>query len=122
MSIISDSDIVNRITELVYQINPEVSFRKKYGGIVFELSKNDHHSLIGGIYRYARHASLELSNGSALIDPGGVLEGTGKFRRHVKLTSVEEIESKGCPALLMQAMLQAAIYIDSEPHSKTDQP
>ncbi len=122
MNIISDSDIVNRIIELVYEINPDVSFQTRYGGIVFELCNNGHCRLLGGIYRYKRHASLELSQGSSLMDPSGVLEGTGKFRRHVKLKSVVEIESKGCHALLLQAMLQATIDRDSEPHSKTDQP
>jgi hypothetical protein len=34
---------------------------------------------------YAAHANVGFFNGSALADPAGLLEGTGKRMRHVKL-------------------------------------
>jgi len=36
--------------------------------------------------------NLQLANGALLDDPTGLLEGTGKRVRHVKLRSVDDVE------------------------------
>jgi len=62
----------------------------KYGGLVFSLSN----TLIGGIYVYEKHVSIEFSNGAELPDSNHILEGKGKKRRHIKIHSVEDIGKK----------------------------
>ncbi|MDD4912118.1 MAG: DUF1801 domain-containing protein [Sideroxydans sp.] len=66
-----------------------ISEEVKYGGILFAADKP-----FCGIFSYAKHVSLEFSAGAALPDKHKVLEGDGKLRRHIKLFSIQDIESK----------------------------
>lgn len=66
-----------------------VSEEVKYGGILFTADKS-----FCGIFSYANHVSLEFSAGAALPDKHRVLEGSGKLRRHIKLTASQDVEDK----------------------------
>lgn len=50
---------------------------------------------------YTSHVSVGFYVGSAMADPHRLLEGSGKFMRHVKLRSGAEVE--GLPALIHTA-------------------
>lgn len=50
------------------------------------------------------HVTLGFSRGTSLADPGGLLEGTGKNLRHVKLNKVEQL----CDPNLQELVLEAA--------------
>jgi len=63
-----------------------------YGGIGIYLGDE----LIGGIYVSKNHVSLVFSDGCKLEDTYKVLEGSGKFRRHIKVRELAEIDSKHC--------------------------
>ena len=56
------------------------------------------------ISAHKAHANLGFARGSSMPDPDGVIEGTGKNMRHVKVRSVEAAES---PAV--QRLIEAAI-------------
>lgn len=79
---------------------PTANPRPMYGGIVFELEIDNPKSRIGGVYGYEHHVSVEFANGTSLPDVHGVLEGTGKFRRHIKLKTLSDIEGKHCKHFL----------------------
>lgn len=49
------------------------------------------------------HANLGLARGASLPDPKGLIEGTGKNLRHVKLRSVADVERSGLRGLLEDA-------------------
>ena len=66
-----------------------------YGGIMF----ND----FTGLFIRKNHISLEFVNGFELDDPHKHLEGTGKFRRHVKIRSKEDIKEKEVESFVKQA-------------------
>lgn len=66
-----------------------ISEEVKYGGILFAADKP-----FCGIFSYAKHVSLEFGAGAALPDKHKVLEGDGKLRRHIKLASIQDVESK----------------------------
>ncbi len=70
----------------------------KYGGIMFAKDGED----FGGIFVYKNHCSIEFGYGANLHDPDGFLEGGGKFRRHLKIRTKEDIHKK-----------QAAIFIQN---------
>ena len=72
----------------------------KYGGIVF-FKDNE---LIGGIFPYKRHLSIEFGNGAQLTDPDSILEGKGKFRRHIKLKSVKDIRKKNVKEFVCESI------------------
>lgn len=48
--------------------------------------------------------NLGFLYGTKLSDPEGLLEGTGKLLRHVKISRVEEIEKPAIKALLVAAL------------------
>jgi hypothetical protein len=81
--------IRNQILGVKLASNETVKEEVKYGGILFAVEQ-----AFCGVFAYANHVSLEFGEGASLLDQFNVLEGKGKFRRHIKLTSIEEIESK----------------------------
>ena len=62
----------------------------KYGGLVFYRQGE----LIAGIFPYKQHLSVEFSNGVRFTDSDGLLEGKGKYRRHLKIRSKQDIDTK----------------------------
>ena len=49
------------------------------------------------------HITLGFIRGTSLPDPEGLLEGTGKNLRHVKIRSVDDLKRKGLRQLLKSA-------------------
>ncbi len=98
------AQIVEMLRELVIDMAPDADFRPMYGGTIIELVKDDPKSRIGGFYAYADYVSFEFAKGHSFLDPRSVLEGSGKFRRHVKLYDHNDIETKGCGSFLQQAL------------------
>ncbi len=72
----------------------------KYGGLVFSLSN----TLIGGIYVYEKHLSIEFSHGAELSDPDHTLEGKGKKRRHIKIYLMGDIGEKKVDYFVRQVL------------------
>lgn len=81
--------LVQSLRKLILGLDAAVSEEVKYGGILFAAGKP-----FCGIFSYANHVSLEFSDGASLPDKHKVLEGEGKLRRHIKLTAIQDIESK----------------------------
>ena len=52
---------------------------------------------------FTAHVNVGFFNGVALADPAGLLEGTGKFMRHVKLKPGQEIDSRALALLIERA-------------------
>jgi len=81
--------IFQKLRDIVFAVYPQVKERIIYGGIMFSFGKD-----IGGIFPYKKHISFEFGNGYKMKDPNGLLEGKGKFRRHLKLASITDIKTK----------------------------
>ena len=81
--------LVSRLRAVILAVGPEVTEEVKYGGLLFSAGRP-----FCGVFAYRQHVSLEFSEGAGLADPGQVLEGTGKYRRHIKLRSVDDITGK----------------------------
>lgn len=56
------------------------------------------------------HVNLGFYHGAALTDPSGLLEGTGKNLRHVKLHDVASAKSPAITALLREAIADRKRY------------
>ena len=84
------------LVEYLMTQEPTANPRPMYGGTIFELEVDNPKSRIGGVYGYANHVSIEFAKGTFLSDPHGVLEGSGKYRRHIKLFRLSDIEDKHC--------------------------
>lgn len=98
------AEIIGNLEEIIIELAPDANLPPMYGGNVIELEKDNPKSRIGGFYAYVEYVSLEFANGVQFDDPDGVLEGTGKFRRHVKLRCIDDIEAKACKCFLEQAL------------------
>ena len=57
---------------------------------------------------YTAHVNLGIANGATLPDPAGLLAGTGKRHRHVRLTTLAEVSQPALRALLQAARERAA--------------
>ena len=78
-------------------------WRPMYGGLVFELEDAVHKTQIGGVFISKKHVSFEFSKGYLMDDPKGLLEGGGKFRRHLKLRSFNDVADKNLIGFFKQA-------------------
>jgi hypothetical protein len=56
--------------------------------------------LLFAIIAHREHVNLQLADGAALPDPDGLVEGTGKRIRHVKIRSTEAATSPAVRALI----------------------
>lgn len=52
---------------------------------------------------FKSYMNLGFLRGTELPDPDGLLEGTGKLLRHIKIRSIEDVERPGVRALLVAA-------------------
>ena len=84
--------LVQGLRQAVLALGRDVTEEVKYGGLLFSAGKP-----FCGVFSYSGHVSLEFGNGAQLDDPHRVLEGKGKLRRHIQLSSVEELLSRHVP-------------------------
>lgn len=92
--------IIKPIRRIFLGSNKELTEDIKYGGLVFNLSN----VLIGGIFPYKEHISIEFSNGADFLDPSGMLEGKGKKRRHLKIVKLKDIDDKNLKYFVAEAV------------------
>lgn len=91
--------ILEELRDIVLTQYPEVNERMMYGGIMFSLEDD-----FGGLFVRKQHISFEFGNGFTMKDPKKVLEGAGKFRRHLKIGSLADIEDKEVDFFVKQAV------------------
>ena len=89
--------ILQKCREIVFAIFPDVKERIIYGGIMFTLNED-----FGGIFVSKKHVSFEFTQGYLLNDPNNLLEGAGKFRRHLKLKTVADVMDKQVEVFVKQ--------------------
>lgn len=68
-------------------------YGRKYADLVFALAP------------FQNHVNLMFSRGAALADPAGLLQGTGKKARHVRLEKLADVDDPALNALLRSAIL-----------------
>ncbi len=72
----------------------------KYGGIVYLIEDE----LIGGIFAYSKHVSIEFSHGASFSDPTGVLLGKGAHRRHLSIAAIGDLDVELLQGFIEQAL------------------
>jgi hypothetical protein len=93
-------EIIHLVRHLFHESHRGLTEDIKYGGLVFFRSG----SLIGGVFPYKKHLSIEFSHGADFKDASGLLEGKGKRRRHLKIYDVSDIEEKKAKYFIKQAV------------------
>ena len=91
--------IAESLRRLILETDPDLSESIKWGNPTFER---------GGKVCYLAatkaYVSLGFFNGAALTDPEGIIEGTGKKMRHVKVRVLEDIRSELLSSWVRQAV------------------
>jgi len=93
-------ELVSAIRQLFLQANTALLEGIKYGGLTFSLTDG----LVGGIYVYQQHISIEFSHGVTFKDPDCLLQGNGKYRRHLKIMTPTDINNKQAIYYIQQAV------------------
>ena len=91
-------ELVQALREIL-GLDSSISEEVKYGGFLFSAEKP-----FCGVFSYAKHVSLEFGAGALLPDKFNVLEGEGKLRRHIKLSSAQDISEKHVREYLVLAL------------------
>ncbi len=64
---------------------------------------------------YSKHINISLPSGAGLLDPEGILHGTGKRVRHIKIQDFEDIKKPAVRNILMEARALAIAKLKEEP-------
>lgn len=94
--------IVARLRAMALASGPQITEEVKYGGILFASR-----TWFCGVFAYKNHVTVEFSEGNSLRDPHGVLAGQGKFRRHIRIDSEQDIEAKHVEEYVKTARAQS---------------
>ena len=94
--------IATALRTQVRQLAQKAEERLMYGGVLYYLDDS-----FCGIFSYKTHVSLEFSEGYRFDDPDKLLEGAGKYRRHIKFKHLSEIKEKQAAFYIRQAIALA---------------
>lgn len=84
------ANIVSSLREIVLEVAPECEEKIMYGGIVFFISDR----IFCGIFQRKRYVTVEFDRGYEMDNKLNHLEGSGKYRRHLKIYTKADIEKK----------------------------
>lgn len=94
-------EIVISLRKLILKTFPKSEEEIKYGGLVFIIDKR----LFCGIFLRKNHISVEFDSGAEMSDPDRFLEGSGKYRRHLKIKKFDDIKNKNTGYYLRQSFV-----------------
>lgn len=93
------SILVRDLRDKILKLESDLDEVIKWNNLIYEKD-----GLVCAIVIHKDHVNLEFAQGNELLDPDGMLEGTGKKIRHVKIRNSEEIESKQLTNLIKEAL------------------
>ena len=94
--------LIQKLRKLVQDNNPNINEKMMYGGIMFFIEKN-----FGGLFVSKNHVSFEFTSGALFADPENVLEGKGKYRRHIKFKLDQDLKNEQVKFFVKQAVRDA---------------
>jgi hypothetical protein len=96
-------EIVGFVREIVVGVAPDANEKAMYGGIVFELGHLTPKRLFCGAFVRKEYVTVEFDRGVELRDPKGFLEGIGKYRRHIKVRAMSDVQAKDLEGFINQS-------------------
>jgi hypothetical protein len=88
--------VLSVLPGMIEQVDPP-------SGIIAYGYDRSYKGLVCAIAPHKSHVNLMFSRGTELPDPAGLLEGTGKRARHVKIRSLDDVRHPAVHALLEAA-------------------
>lgn len=96
--------LAQQCRQLVLQVTPDAveGIETAWGGYLL-FKQVQEGNTVCWISLHKKHVSLGFSMGADMSDPAGLLQGTGKRQRHVKIKNAEELQRPALRALLQEA-------------------
>ena len=91
--------IIRALRKTVLSIAPDSEEKVMYGGIIFASPNR----MFCGLFLRKKHVSVEFDLGYLLKDTANHLEGSGKYRRHLKIFSKMDIKIKNTEGFILQS-------------------
>jgi hypothetical protein len=92
---VADDTKLKSVTELLHALVaeavPKATKVAKYGGTLYTLKPEEKEGQFCGVFANKDNVHLIFSKGNQLSDPGGLLKGTGKFRRQLIFEDAADI-------------------------------
>ena len=100
--------VARRLREMVLDVDPEATEVVRLGdnAATYGLGPKKMSEGYAYIMPHKKWVNLGFYNGAALDDPAGLLEGTGKKLRHVKVRSMEDAEKPVLRSLVAAALAE----------------
>ena len=92
--------IIRALRRFVKRVAPKLEESVKWGNGCWLAGKDP----VAYVYSDADWVQLGFIRGASLDDPKGLLEGQGRYVRHVKVRKVADIDERAFGALLRQAV------------------
>ncbi|MBS1272219.1 MAG: hypothetical protein MAGBODY4_01359 [Candidatus Marinimicrobia bacterium] len=80
--------VLSALRALVFDAERNLEEASKWNSPTYSLNEN-----ICNCMMHTDHVNLQFFNGAKLNDPKGLLEGTGKSMRHVKIHSLDDVKN-----------------------------
>ncbi len=88
------NNLIELLDSMVMAAVPKSAKVPKYGGTLYTLKPDEQEGQFCGVFPYKAHVQLSFAKGIELDDPDGLLEGGGKFRRHLTFKSLDDVDAK----------------------------
>ena len=100
-----EKDEINTIlTEIIRKAVPKAGPVAKYGGTLYTIKPDEKEGQFCGVFEHSKHVQLIFSQGALLTKHQDILEGKGKYRRHINFTSVDDVDKKVLSTLLKESV------------------
>jgi len=108
--------LVITLRELIMSIHPNAIEVIRLGdrGVTFGVGPKKMSEGHTYIIPYSSHVNLGFYKGAILDDPKGLLEGTGKSLRHIKIRSKDELNNKEVQDLIKAAVKERQVATGKE--------
>jgi hypothetical protein len=97
------ADLARRLCALVLEVHPGAVVTVDGGDIGFG-SGTGYKGLVFVVAPHSRHVNLGIAGGVGLPDPAGLMEGTGKVHRHVKIRETGDLARPALQELMVAAL------------------
>lgn len=97
------ADLARRLCALTLEIYPDAVVTVDGGDIGFG-SGTGYKGLVFVVAPHSRHVTLGIAGGATLPDPAGLMAGTGKVHRHVKIHDPADLARPELRDLMVTAL------------------